>query len=127
MREQGLTGREMTVVLVSDGAIAERNLRDRGVDGPTDVLSYPTFEPSDVGYPEVTHLGDVFVSLDTAKRQARAAGRKLGSEVAALAAHGLIHLTGKDHTSQAAWRPFTAAQERAAGLFEADLVAGGAR
>lgn len=116
MTELGLSSRTMALVLVDDVEIAERNLSDRGVEGPTDVLSYPTHDPSDVGYPQVDHLGDVFISLDTAKRQARAAGVPLAHEVVALAAHGLVHLTGADHHDDEEWKPFLATQARAVEL-----------
>ncbi len=126
MRELGLTGREMTVVLVSDAEIAQRNRADRGVDGPTDVLSYPTAEPTDVGFPAVSHLGDVLISLDTARSQARAAKVPLAHEVAALAAHGLVHLTGLDHHDADEWAPFTAAQDRAVALLASGAAAAAA-
>lgn len=101
---------EVTVVLVDDATIARRNARDRGVDGPTDVLAYPLSEPDDVGLPTVPHLGDVWVSLETAERQARTGGRPTWHEVALLAAHGLLHLRGFDHQDEAGWRPFAAVQ-----------------
>lgn len=123
LAEWDLGDREATVVLVGDAAIARFNERDRGVDGPTDVLSYPTSEPTDVGYPDVPHLGDVFISLETAARQAAAAGHDLDTEVVTLAAHGFTHLLGHDHATDEEWRPFLAAQERAAALFRARVGA----
>lgn len=110
---RGLHRREVTVVLVDDDSIAERNLRDRGVEGPTDVLSYPSAEPTDVGFPDVPHLGDVFVSLDSAARQAPAGDPTPSLEVAALAAHGVTHLMGFDHHERHEWAPFEAAQAEA--------------
>ncbi len=113
MREVGLGDRELTVVLMDDDTIARHNLQDREVEGPTDVLSYPTFEPDDdVGFPQVPHLGDVFVSLDTAGRQAEEHGHDLLSEVLVLVAHGLTHLRGYDHQADDEWPPFTEAQAR---------------
>lgn len=110
---------EMTVVLVDDAAIAERNRADRGVDGPTDVLAYPLHEPDDDGFPRVAHLGDVVISLDTARRQARARRRPAWHEVAVLASHGLLHLIGFDHRSAAEWAPFETVQA----LAEAEAAA----
>lgn len=49
MLEYDLEEREVTVVLMSDDAIAAHNIADRNEAGPTDVLSYPTSEPDDVG------------------------------------------------------------------------------
>jgi probable rRNA maturation factor len=104
---------EWTLVLVDDATIARRNLADRAVDGPTDVLAYPLMEPDDRGIPSVGHLGDVIVSLDTAARQARARGVPMWHEVAVLASHGLLHLLGWDHQTSAAWPPFEALQQLA--------------
>lgn len=119
--------REFTLVLVDDATIAALNARDRGVEGPTDVLSYPLHEPTDTGFPQLPQLGDVFVSLDTARRQARERGVEPWHEVAELAAHGLLHLLGFDHQDEADWTPFRDAQSRAAALAEAiDAEAAGA-
>lgn len=116
LEEAGLDAREVTVVIVDDDAIAVRNLRDRGVQGATDVLSYPTMEPDDVGFPSVPHLGDVFVSLDTAARQADAQGHDAFTEVVVLTLHGVTHLRGLDHRDEAEWTPFRQAEERARAL-----------
>lgn len=110
LAEAGLADREVTVVLVDDAAMAERNRVDRGVDGPTDVLSYPTAEPDDVGMPFVPHLGDVLIDLDAAERQAPDHGHDRVAEALVLAAHGLTHLRGFDHPDDASWGPFRTAQ-----------------
>lgn len=101
-----------TVVFLDDDAVRRLNREHRGVDEPTDVLSYPTSEPDDVGFPEVPHLGDVLISLDTAARQAAAAGHGLREELLTLAAHGMVHLLGYDHHTEAEWQVFEAAQSR---------------
>lgn len=113
LAELGEVDDEATVVIVDDPAIARLNERDRGVAGPTDVLSYPLHEPTDVGHPRTPHLGDVLVSIDTAAVQAQSAGHTLDAEVVTLAAHGLMHLLGHDHQTEADWGPFRAAQARA--------------
>ncbi len=87
----------MTVVLVHDDEIHRLNRAHRDVDAPTDVLSYPLFEPDDVGVPDVPHLGDIIISVDTAARQARTQGHDVQTELHLLAAHGLTHLLGYDH------------------------------
>ena len=108
--------REVTIVLVDDPTIAAMNVRDRAVDGPTDVLSYPLHEPDDAGFPTLPHLGDVIVSLDTARVQARERRVEPWHEVAELTAHGLLHLLGHDHQTEADWRPFHAGQAEARAL-----------
>ena len=114
--ELGEGDRDVTVVLLEDDAVAERNLRDRGTAGPTDVLSYPTHEPTDVGMPDVAHLGDVLIALGVAERQADAHGHDLVQEVLHLAAHGVTHLRGFDHPTDAAWAPFHDATARIAAI-----------
>ncbi len=118
---------ELTIVLVGDEGIAARNVADRGVAGPTDVLAYPLNEPDDDGVPRSPHLGDVVISLDTAARQARSRGRPSWHEVAVLASHGLLHLIGFDHQAPEDWAPFEAVQALAAAEAEAVDMAGTAR
>ncbi len=67
------------------------NLRFRGKDKPTDVLSFPAL-PEDSG-----QGGDLAISLDTASRQAADCGHTLETEVKVLILHGLLHLAGYDH------------------------------
>lgn len=122
--ELGAEGRSVTVVLVDDDTIAARNVADRGVAGPTDVLAYPLHEPDDAGTPSVPHLGDALISLDTAERQARENGHDLQTEVLVLAAHALQHLLGFDHTDAAGWAPFRAAQSRVVALAQ-EITGGG--
>ncbi|ADI13580.1 rRNA maturation RNase YbeY [Truepera radiovictrix] len=116
--ELGAGDKELTIVLVDDPKIRELNRAHRGEDAPTDVLSYPLAEPDDAGFPEVPHLGDIVISLDTAARQAAAQGHTLELEVVTLAAHGLTHLLGFDHPTEEAWTTFRQNQARAAALLE---------
>lgn len=95
MRHFGVEERAVTVVLVGDRTIQALKREHWGEDAATDVLSFPTWEPGDPFVPP--HLGDIFISLDTAGRQARARGHSLTREVALLASHGLTHLVGHDH------------------------------
>ena len=90
-----VAGREVTVVLIGDRAMRRLKREHWGEDSATDVLSFPSWEPGDPFMPP--HLGDVFVSLDTAARQAQARGHSLEREVALLVSHGLTHLLGHDH------------------------------
>jgi probable rRNA maturation factor len=79
----------VTVAVVSDGRVRQLNRQYRETDQPTDVLSFPADEP---GY-----LGDVVIARGVARRQARAAGHSLSTELRVLALHGLLHLLGYDH------------------------------
>jgi len=86
---------ELSVVLVSDREMQALNRRWRRRDRPTDVLSFAQREGAG-GAPDGL-LGDVVISLDTARRQARERGESLGREADRLLVHGLLHLLGYDH------------------------------
>jgi probable rRNA maturation factor len=76
--------------------MARLNRTHRGVEGPTDVLAFPLREgPWSHLAPEL--LGDVVISVDTARRQGRQAGTGLRAELALLLVHGILHLLGYDH------------------------------
>ena len=83
---------ELSLALVNDEEIQELNRRYRGQDKPTDVLSFPL---QDRLCP--TLLGEVIISLDTAKRQAEKRRIPLAEEVQTLLIHGILHLLGYDH------------------------------
>ena len=110
MEELGVGDKVVTMVLTDDPRIRELKREHWGEDQPTDVLSFPTFEPGDPFVPP--HLGDIVISLDTAARQAEKSGRPLAEEVLVLAAHGLWHLLGHDHTTEEEWRGFHRVQGR---------------
>ncbi len=116
MIDLGLSRREVTVVFVDDAKITELNRAHRGVDAPTDVLSYPTSEPDDIteGFvmPEIPHLGDIVISVETAQRQAAEHAHSLVQEVKTLAAHAVTHLLGYDHPTEEAWERFKSNQAR---------------
>jgi probable rRNA maturation factor len=98
----GLAGAGLSLSFVGDRAMRRLNREHRGKDRPTDVLSFPLFEPFAVprkrsgGGPELL-LGDVVISLDTALRQAREYDASLDDEVERLLIHGILHLIGHDH------------------------------
>ena len=88
---------ELAVALVSDAKMRSLNLRFRGRDRATDVLSFPADTGPSLPRSVPRHLGDVVIAKGVATRQARAAGHSLGTEVRRLALHGLLHLLGYDH------------------------------
>jgi probable rRNA maturation factor len=85
----------VSVLLTNDERLRELNQQFRKKNKPTDVLSFPPFEPAD-GKPSRT-AGDLAISLDTAARQAEAFGHSLADEVKVLILHGALHLAGFDH------------------------------
>lgn len=95
---------ELSILLCGDSFIRDLNCRFRGIDLPTDVLS---FEQSGL------MLGDVVISLDTARRQACASGIEVAVELRDLLLHGILHLLGRDHgDGETADEPMLQEQER---------------
>jgi rRNA maturation RNase YbeY len=93
LRDLGIEG-ELSVALISDNQMRRLNATYRGKDRPTDVLAFPAAKPMPG---DTVLLGDVVISVDTAARQATAAGVSLRDEVRTLLAHGILHLIGYDH------------------------------
>jgi probable rRNA maturation factor len=93
---------EASLRLVGDAAIHELNRDYRRKDKPTDVLAFASREAP--GAPRDL-LGDIVISVDTARRQAK---RGLYAELAMLASHGLCHLLGYDHDDDAEERVMNA-------------------
>jgi probable rRNA maturation factor len=114
----GLSRAELSVMLTNDAGIHALNAKHRRKDKPTDVLAFPMDEqaPGPSGF---RLLGDVVISLDTAFRQARERRRPPMAEVIHLLSHGLLHLVGYDHRTDAEERRM---DEAAAKLLEASLA-----
>ncbi len=106
---------ELSLVLSGDEQIHELNKVYRGKDRPTDVLAFPMRE-GDFGRLHAALpsglLGDVIVSVPTAKRQAKEAKRAPLDEITMLVAHGLLHLLGWDHDTAAKDRKMRAETAR---------------
>ncbi len=90
---QGLEGVEVSIYLTDDETIRLLNKNFRGKDKATDVLSF-TYNEQVGGY---KLLGEIVISIDTAKRQAKELGHSLEEEIKRLLVHGFVHLLGYDH------------------------------
>ena len=89
---------EVSVTFVDNEAIRELNRDYRGKDTPTDVLSFPMME---FEMPEVyVSLGNIVISVETARRQAEEYGHSLKRELCFLCAHSALHLLGYDHETE---------------------------
>jgi probable rRNA maturation factor len=99
---------ELSVALVGDAAVRRLNREWRGKDRPTDVLSFPQEARGRL-------LGDVVISLDTARRQAREGGWSLAAELRRLLAHGLLHCLGHDHERRTDARRMAVAERKLLG------------
>jgi len=92
---------ELSVTFVDNEAIHELNLRFRGNDKPTDVLSFPLFEADEAFEIDpaigAVALGDIVISAERAWEQAVEFGHSFAREVCFLAVHSTLHLVGYDH------------------------------
>lgn len=91
---------EVDLWLCTDPEIHTLNREYRGKDRPTDVLSFPQYEPGERPVPGLpAHLGDVAISVETAERQARERGASTAEEIVWLWLHSLLHLIGYDDST----------------------------
>jgi probable rRNA maturation factor len=90
-RAAGLAGR-LDVLIAGDGELRRLNRRFRGKDRATDVLSFPA---EGTARPEVA--GDIAISADQARRNAKRLGHSVSEELKVLLVHGVLHLAGYDH------------------------------
>jgi probable rRNA maturation factor len=99
LADVGETSAELGILFVGDQRMRGLNRRYRSKDHTTDVLAFAMREAA---RPQVSRLmpdmlGDVVISIPTAWRQAKEAGRSLDEELACLLVHGILHLCGYDH------------------------------
>lgn len=93
-RVAGIDPDHLSLVFVDDEQIREINRRFRNLDRPTDVIAFETEEDGD------ETVGEVIVSVPTARRQALGAGHSLEAELVWLIAHGVLHVAGMDDATQ---------------------------
>jgi probable rRNA maturation factor len=105
----------VSLVLTDDAGIAALNREFRGVDAPTDVLSFPQLDAAGpvtaVPADAPLLLGDIVVSLQRAEAQAHEYGHTRARELGFLLAHGLLHLLGYDHETATEAATMEARQE----------------
>jgi len=97
-----LTGKEagdISLVVCDDQFISRLNTKYKGIEAPTDVLSF-TMREEETPQIGSNILGDIIISIDTARRQANAMGETLDEEFLILFIHGLLHLLGYTHNYQ---------------------------
>ena len=112
LQAEGITaGCEINVLVTNDRGIHAINLASRGVDKPTDVLSFPMFQLAAGAPPEqwdsyidpdtgLCPLGDMAISYQRAAKQAKEFGHSLRREIGYLTIHSMLHLLGYDHLDE---------------------------
>ncbi len=88
---------ELSIALVEVDEMARLNEQYRGIEGPTDVLSFGCDDPCVAAGDEPITLGDVIIAPEVAEKQAADLGTTVESELNLLLVHGILHLLGYDH------------------------------
>lgn len=103
-----LLAAEISIVLADDSRVRDLNLTHRDRDSATDVLSFPSMTPAqlaaggDSAPTSPVLLGDIVLAFETVQKAARDQGKTLHAHVSHLVIHGVLHLLGFDHDTQAA-------------------------
>ena len=94
---------ELAVMLTDDPGIRTLNSNWRGIDKPTNVLSFPALQPEGARKPgdAPRMLGDIAIAYETTRREADAEGKPFEHHLSHLAIHGFLHLIGYDHENDA--------------------------
>ena len=117
-------GAALAIQLAGDELLQALNREHRGVDAPTDVLSFRAEEGAPFPSPDeesASYLGDIAVSVACARRQALEFGVSLDEEIRHVVVHGVLHLLGYDHETEAEAATMQALEE---GLLGAEIHLG---
>jgi len=98
----GLGEAELAVMLTDDAGIRTLNNNWRGIDKPTNVLSFPALQPTGAGGPEDAPrmLGDIAIAYETTRKEADDEQKPFDHHLSHLAVHGFLHLIGYDHETE---------------------------
>jgi probable rRNA maturation factor len=113
---EGVSAAELSIYVTDDATVQSLNREFLGLDEPTDVLSFPFGKGDFITSDRDRLLGEVIISYPTAEKQAREEGHLVGSEIAHLLVHGVLHILGYDHLE--------AEDERRMRQREAELLGG---
>ena len=93
---------ELAVMLTDDSGIRTLNSNWRGIDKPTNVLSFPALQPTGAGGPDDAPrmLGDIAIAYETTRREADDEQKPFDHHLSHLAVHGFLHLIGYDHETE---------------------------
>jgi probable rRNA maturation factor len=96
------TDRSLAVLLTDDASMRRLNAQWRGIDKPTNVLSFPPAPSMGQQAGAVKSLGDIAIAFEAVAREADEEGKPFADHVSHLAVHGFLHLLGYDHDTDAA-------------------------
>ena len=105
---------QASVLLTHDDRLRQLNRTFRGMDEPTDILSFPTrtLKPGAKGMPDEAYLGDLAISLPYVQRHATEVGADFLRELGLIVVHGSLHLLGWDHATAAGEKKMWREQDR---------------
>lgn len=112
LKEEKIEKAIFNIIIVDNDYIHKLNKDYRNIDRPTDVISFALEDDDDCINEEVRMLGDIYISLDKAKEQAKEYNHSLLRELSFLAVHGLLHLLGYDHMNEEEEKVMFEKQER---------------
>jgi probable rRNA maturation factor len=108
-----LAGAEISVMLTDDAGMRSLNSTWRGIDRPTNVLSFPAVQQADVGgwnnAPRI--LGDIAIGYETTRKEAEQERKPFAHHLSHLAVHGFLHLVGYDHENDEQARAMEALEQ----------------
>ena len=88
------------VIIINDDDIHKINKEYRNINRPTDVISFAFEDEKDINASEIRILGDIYISYDKVKSQAKEYSHSEKRELCFLGVHGLLHLLGYDHMNK---------------------------
>jgi probable rRNA maturation factor len=104
LEERGIADWEVSILLCDDRFITDLNERYRGIKAPTDVLSFaqlaPDSPPVRFTAEQNSVAGDIVISVDSLRRQAKENGEQEETELKRLLVHGILHLQGLEHPGE---------------------------
>ena len=106
------------IILVDEKEIHNLNKTYRGVDKPTDVISFALEDGNTYNNPYIRMLGDIYICIPIAYEQAEIYGHSRIREVCFLATHGILHLLGYDHMTESDEKIMFKKQEELLNLYE---------
>lgn len=100
IKHEKLDNLEFNIIIVDNNKIHELNKEYRGIDRPTDVITFALEDNKDFPVSDIRILGDIYISIDKARSQAIEYGHSFLRELSFLTVHGFLHLLGYDHMTK---------------------------
>lgn len=96
-RDEGLENIIFNVIIIDNSRIREINREYRNIDRETDVISFALEDDKTFNLKDIRVLGDIYISIEKTRSQAKEYGHSFKRELSFLAIHGFLHLLGYDH------------------------------